>query len=244
MKLHNLLAGILSSILLSYPVYGDSGKELDMIAEGGRLYDKWWREYALPKPGKTHPAYPAEAKQKGADTWRCKECHGWDYRGREGVYSKGSHHTGFKGIADYAGRDTAEILQILKDETHKFDSVMREYGLLRLALFVAKGQADISQHVDAETGKVAGNTDIGKRIYRDNCIRCHGATGQHLNFGDATNPEYVGTVAGKNPWEAIHKIRNGHPGAFMMGKPMPNMNKVISFNEQLDLLAFLQTLPE
>ena len=42
------------------------------IAEGGRLYDKWWQEYDLRKPTSTHPAYPSSGKKAGSTTWRCK----------------------------------------------------------------------------------------------------------------------------------------------------------------------------
>ena len=80
-------------------------------------------------------------------------------------------------------------------------------------------------------------------IFNDSCKECHGRDGRERNFKDKKNPEYVGTVANKNPWEAMHKLRNGHPGAFVMGDAMPNMNEEISFQEQLDLLAYLQTLP-
>ncbi|MDP2727915.1 MAG: hypothetical protein Q8P59_10275, partial [Dehalococcoidia bacterium] len=52
------------------------------VAKGGRLYDEWWEE----APGATEPKgdQPLWATQttntrKGTDTWRCKECHGWDY---------------------------------------------------------------------------------------------------------------------------------------------------------------------
>ena len=34
----------------------------------------------------------------GADTWRCKECHGWDYAGKDGAYGSGDHRTGIVGV--------------------------------------------------------------------------------------------------------------------------------------------------
>ncbi len=54
------------------------------ISRGGQLYDKWWAVIEADAPKTTHPAYPAAGKKKGSTTWRCKECHGWDYKGRDG----------------------------------------------------------------------------------------------------------------------------------------------------------------
>ncbi|MDP2660197.1 MAG: hypothetical protein Q8R28_05670, partial [Dehalococcoidia bacterium] len=72
------------------------------VAKGGRLYDTWWKE----APGASAPTgdQPLWATQttntrKGTDTWRCKECHGWDYGGKDGAYGSGSHKTGFVGVS-------------------------------------------------------------------------------------------------------------------------------------------------
>ena len=66
------------------------------IARGGMLYDKWYEVIEAGKPAKSHPAYPKDKKyaEKPGSNWRCKECHGWDYRGRDGAYASGKHgHT-------------------------------------------------------------------------------------------------------------------------------------------------------
>src|SRR3989338_7187253 len=68
------------------------------VDRGGVLYDSWYGALGKEAPKETHPAYPKAGKQKGATTWRCKECHGWDYKGASGVYSKGGHYTGIPGI--------------------------------------------------------------------------------------------------------------------------------------------------
>lgn len=224
-----------------YPVYAES--DTDIVAEGGRLYDKWWEEYDLKKPSLTHPSYPARGQKKGADTWRCKECHGWDYKGVQGAYGKGSHYTGIRGISRYAGKPESKILAILKNATHRFDDVMLDYGLLRIARFVSKGQVDISAKIDKNRKVIGGDLRRGKQIFNDSCKECHGRDGRERNFKDRHNPEYIGTVANKNPLEVMHKIRNGQPGAFVMGDSMPHMNGDLSLREQLDLLAYMQSLP-
>ena len=49
------------------------------IARGGQLYDNWMDVLELDPPPGRHPAYSAAGQKDGAATWRCKECHGWDY---------------------------------------------------------------------------------------------------------------------------------------------------------------------
>lgn len=230
-------------LLLPWPALAEDEAGTEVIAEGGRLYDKWWEEYDLKKPSSTHPAYPSIGKQKGASTWRCKECHGWDYRGKDGAYGKGGHFTGIRGITAYTGREPNAILAILKNNTHQYDKVMLDYGLLRIALFVSKGQFDISPYLEKTSKKVNGDIKHGQSVFKKHCADCHGEDGRERNFNTRQDPEYVGTVASKNPWEAMHKLRNGHPGAFVMMDAMPNMLSEIDTQAQIDLLAYLQTLP-
>ena len=79
----------------------------DTIA-GGRLYDKWWKVASnATAPVTNHAKWPASNTTiTGADTWRCKECHGWDYQGVDGKYgyadltdpTTGKHYSGIRGF--------------------------------------------------------------------------------------------------------------------------------------------------
>ena len=86
------------------------------ITNGGRLYDDWqWatgNRQALP-----HPAYPTKAYYANVPsvTWRCRECHGPDYKGEDGQFAKGNHATGIKGIRAMAGADPVQNLGELLD---------------------------------------------------------------------------------------------------------------------------------
>lgn len=53
---------------------------------GGKLYDKWWTVLGVDAPTEDQPLWKTQTTntRTGADTWRCKECHGWDYKGVEG----------------------------------------------------------------------------------------------------------------------------------------------------------------
>ena len=85
------------------------------IARGGKLYDKWFKTNSTEAPKIANPAYPDSGKYKGkkASDWRCKECHGWDYAGKDGAYSSGKHFTGFKGILQARTLDSSKLDSIL-----------------------------------------------------------------------------------------------------------------------------------
>lgn len=210
----------------------------DEIAEGGRIYDKWWKELKLEKPSSTHPSYPATSKKQGASSWRCKECHGWDYKGAKGIYGQGSHATGIKGINSAKSMGTNEIVNVLKNNIHGYTNIMSNEALIKVARFIKYGQVDISKYINKKSKLAGGNLKHGKKIFIDSCKKCHGNDGRSINFKTNKNPEFVGTVAQHNPWEAIHKIRNGQPHT-----TMPNMNAKLDINMQIDLLTYLQSLP-
>jgi thiosulfate dehydrogenase len=213
-----------------------TGMKFAQLAMGGILYDNWPAELGI-RIDKTHPSYPAEGKKKGGSTWRCKECHGWDYKGKAGAYAKGSHYTGIKGIRAYANQDPEKIVTILKDETHALRKLLSDDAFEALSLFVAYGQVDTDLYINRTTKKSIGDPANGGRIYLTTCIKCHGLDGKEINFKDEKKPEYIGTVANKNPWETLHKIRWGHPGAQMISLLF------LELKEQLDVLSFCQTLP-
>ncbi|MCU7893105.1 MAG: hypothetical protein KZQ78_16535 [Candidatus Thiodiazotropha sp. (ex Ustalcina ferruginea)] len=122
-------------------------------AQGGRIYDNWMglvgrkeqlkRNLNITDFLKSHPAYPEEGKQKGFTTWRCKECHGWDYRGVDGAYSNGDRFTGISGVLGMAGRPVADILAIIRNRNHGYTKDMiDDQSANSLALFISEGLID------------------------------------------------------------------------------------------------------
>lgn len=217
----------------------DRATDVFSIARGGQYYDKWWAVIDADPPETTHPAYPAAGKKKGAVTWRCKECHGWDYKGAEGAYSKGSHFTGLKGITGMAGKDITEIANILRGEPHNYTrDLIPNKAMDRLALFVSAGQIEMDRYIDRSSKKAKGDAGRGAQIYQTVCATCHGFNGKEINFKSEENPEYIGTIANDNPWELLHKIRHGQPG-----EPMVAMI-TLPLQDLADIVAYAQTLPE
>jgi len=208
------------------------------VARGGQLYDNWMSVIEGEAPEGSHPAYPADGKKSGASTWRCKECHGWDYMGAAGAYASGSHHTGIKGVRGMAGMDPEEIHEIIMDDTHALtEDIMPHSAMEKLALFLSKGQIDMDRYIDRESKVARGSPRRGAAMYQTICSVCHGFDGKDINFKSEAKPEYVGTVCAKNPWEALHKIRFGQPGVGMVAMI------ALDIEDQVDLLAYCQTLP-
>ena len=214
-------------------------------SKGGMIYDNWWAALDRPSPTSTHPAYPESGKKSGAVTWRCKECHGWDYKGKDGKYAGGSHATGIKGIRAAAGRDPKEIAKLMRAAPHGYaPSMIGDAALERLAIFVSHGQHDTDDYIDDKTGEVRRGTvsradflERGRGIYQTTCAACHGFDGRRLNFGDYRKPAFIGTEARSNPWEVLHKIRNSHPGAEMINL------RAFPMAESTALLDYTRTLP-
>jgi len=205
------------------------------IARGAKLYDKWFKVIKAEKPKDTHSAWPASnTKKKGNTTWRCKSCHGWDYKGADGAYAKGSYKTGIKGINAMAGADTAKIIAVMNDDTHKLSGKMGDADYMDLAMFVSKGQIDMSKYIDSAAKAVkGGDAARGQDYFETMCTQCHGKNGDQPKDMKKTLAKQL-----SNPWEVMHKIFNGQPGEQMPG--LRTLDPQIT----IDIMAHLATLPK
>lgn len=219
-------------------LFGDS-------LRGGLLYDKWWKPLGLDAPEDDHPLWATQSSntRSGDTTWRCKECHGWDYKGAEGAYGSGSHFTGFVGVLQLAGADANQVLAALQGATnpdHDFSGVMDEQALIDLALFISQELVDYNQLIGDEKAALSNDLALGNDLYQETCSECHGPEGLAINFGKVvTDLDYVSGIANGNPWEFLHKSRFGQPGTDMPSA----IDSGWSLEEQGALLAFAQTLP-
>jgi len=232
------MLGLLAACCIVFAVGFSSvaaAKEMESsFARGAILYDKWYKVIKAEPPKEPHAAYPADKKyaKKAASNWRCKECHGWDYKGKDGAYASGKHHTGITGIDGMAGADPARVVAILKGDTHGYDGLMDEQDFVDLANFVTGGQVDMAKYIDPATKTVRGDRNKGEIYFNTTCAKCHGKDGLLPKDG-----EPLGAVVTSNPWEAMHKILNGQPG-----EQMPALR---AFDRQIvvDIMAHMATLP-
>lgn len=228
-----------ASPLMAHEKHGS--KDLsDPIKYGGQLYDNW------PKLMKAdlnadHPLYPAASKISGPTTWRCKECHGWDYIGKKGKYSKGSHFTGIDGIVGAGKKELSEIAGILSGdmEGHDLSQFMEKDEINALAMFIRNGLVEINSAVGGK-GEGLGDAVNGKLLFEAQCASCHATDGNSIDFkGKNDGVQGVGWYANKNPQETLHKIRWGHPGSYM---PSMVSDNGMSFKQTVDILTYSQTL--
>ncbi len=218
-----------------------------VASKGGLIYDKWWAVTGAMEPETDHPLWVLQDTnpRSGSTTWRCKECHGWDYKGKDGAYSKGSHYTGFPGVYDASQTQTeAQLLDVLTGSTdprHDFSPVLSEAALQDLVDFLKEYIIDDTKYINYDTKEaIAANVVSGKALYSQTCRGCHGSDGKRINFGSEEEPEYVGTLASGNPWETLHKIRFGNPGTSMPSAIAGGWG----IQNMIDVLGYAQTLPK
>jgi len=210
------------------------------LKNGAQLFDNWLKITGT-NPEGSHPLYPSEAKKSGTSTWRCKECHGWDYLGNKGRYSKGSHYTGITGVYLVRNQDPAIIYNSLAGENaqHDFSVYLSRSQTWNLVKFLREGQVAIEPAIDSQ-GQARGDSTQGRTLYTTNCSSCHEADGNGIDFkSDKDGVQGVGWLANDNPQESMHKIRWGHPGS-----DMPSMiaDKNLSDQDAIDILAYSQML--
>ncbi len=214
------------------------------LVRGGLLYDKWWNVNSGTAPTADHPLWDTRPDTEsntrtGSDTWRCKECHGWDYMGVEGAYGSGSHRTGFDGIYDSRNNGAIELANFLKTGDHDLSANLSDQDIADVVAFITGGLVDMNLYIDLSTKEANGDATNGETLYSGSgqCVVCHGADGKLIDFGDG---EGVGDLANGNPWETLHKIRFGHPGS---SPEMPSaVENGLSTDDQVDILTYCQTL--
>jgi len=226
-------------------------------AQGGQLYDEWWVAAGAQAPTSNHPLWAtrtpsANNTNTGSSTWRCKECHGWDYEGASGVYgdTASSHYTGFPGILAASGNAPIDVFCAIRsgsgiNPAHNFTTVLSDTQILHLTKFITASQTGTMPAGIINTGTlitdagapIGANAATGSTLYNGSLgcgsSNCHGANGdvQH---------EPLGLLSNESPWEAMHKMRFGHPGSIPV---MPSFSESNTLSELNNVLAYIQTLP-
>jgi len=216
------------------------------IVQGALLYDNWPAALGVQPPAGNMPIWDRQTTdtRSGADTWRCSECHGWDYRGAQGAYKTGSHFTGFPDVMTLAsGMTVDQIVAHLKgsdDPAHDFSKYMPDTSLTQLADFLKYGTIDDSHTIDPVSLKVKdGNLQNGQKLYTSVCATCHGTDGEKIVFRSEGVTQFLGTLAVSDPWQFLHRTRFGTAGTNMpVGYELG-----WTVADGRDILAYAQTLP-
>lgn len=231
------------------------------FVRGGLLWDKWWKANGADEPD-TNPLYPADQNamfrdppRDGSQTWRCKECHGWDYLGDEGFYGPGSSHfTGIEGVIGVAdslmtraeGDHTPEeLFDIIKfgipGEMSAFEGKLDDEDIWDLVKFLREGLIDNRTLVDYDSPDMNEpiapfDLDNGENLYNGGCADCHGIDGEGLAQFGTDGFGGLNALALGNPVETMHKMRVGQPGTFMPS----SIDMGWSLQDDLDVLAYMQ----
>jgi len=197
----------------------DSGTDLVV---GAQLYDKWYAVLGLPAPQGDMPIWSRQSTntRSGTETWRCSECHGWDYKGVNGAYAFGSHYTGFPSLilatADMTEEDIVAHLKGENDSAHDFSSYLDENAMGQVATFLKEGLIDDSEYIDSISLKVInGDLEHGNELYDSTCAECHGEDGMKIIFRTEGVDETLGDVANRDPFRFLHRTRFGVAGTEM-----------------------------
>jgi mono/diheme cytochrome c family protein len=239
-----LIFVITSALLFTASARAQTGTLGDPL-RGGLLYDSWFAVLGVDAPDGNHPLWSTQDtnSREGAQTWRCIECHGWDYQGADGVYGSGPHYTGFPGVMAAMEQPDIRLLRWLRgreNPAHDFSAYLSEKDLLDVIAFLRTSLVDYHAIINYETAASRGRDINGESLYNGVCALCHGEDGGQLNFGTAHQPEFVADIAVEDPWRFVHKVRFGHPDS-----DMPSGDAIgWSLAQVGDVLAYAQTLPQ
>ena len=220
------------------------GPQPDLVV-GAQLYDKWYAVLGIPAPQGDMPIWSRQSTntRSGAETWRCSECHGWDYKGVAGAYASGSHQTGFPSLilttANMTEDDIIAHLKGEKDQEHNFSNYLEENAMRQLSVFLKEGLIDDSEFIDSVSLKVIdGNLEHGEDLYNSTCAECHGEDGTTIIFRTEGVDETLGDVANRDPFRFLHRTRFG-----VAGTEMP-VGYELSWipSDGRDVLMYAQTL--
>lgn len=237
---------IIALLVVGSAVAAELTPSQDDIIQGAQLYDKWYAALGVDPPTGDMPIWNRQSTntRSGADTWRCSECHGWDYKGNQGEYQSGSHFTGFPNlyqlVPTLSADDIVNHLNGAIDPAHNFSPYLEDNSLRQLAVFLKSGIIDDSAYIDPISLHVM-NPDVahGKDLYQSTCSTCHGEDGKQIVFKIEGINEYLGSIANRDPWRFLHRTRFGVAGADM---PV-GLKLGWQPEDGRDILAYAQSLP-
>ncbi len=200
----HLAAAVMASLSV---VVAAHAADLLSGVRGGMRYDNWWVPAGLPEPQGNHPLYPQTGQQSGSATWRCAECHGWDYKGVSGAYASGPHYTGIPGVLG-STLTAGQMFDLIKNNHAYGQAGMPDQDINDIVEFLQNNLIDTAPFINA-SAEFVGDEAEGRFGYRgDNgyhtCLHCHG-----------DQPGDIRQLALDDPWQFMHKVRFSDPEAPM-----------------------------
>jgi mono/diheme cytochrome c family protein len=254
----------------------DASAQAEAAAEGGadvrggRAYDQWRADGSAkpfrPDDPKTEGVADGEGGPFGDGTlstkkgpllntghdYRLKNLHGWDLRGKAGIYGPKYMNKPYVLARDWLSSEEseAEIATLLcegDDEQPALCAVLERPAVDAIAAFIVRVRDgklprpeqifELSEGTPGNYRLVAGADPArGRQLYADRCVGCHGTNGTAILFDEG---EYtLGSHARQKAYEDWLKILNGHPGS-AMGRQARGPDAAAMASEIRDLLAAL-----
>lgn len=189
---------------------------------GGQLYDHFW----IIKQVNEIPEWVYT--EHSTTMLRCKACHGWDYRGSQGIYGDNYNPKDFAIDFDLAGSrgQSPQVLasRIMDTSIHPdYSEILTDEDIDDLVTFISQNMVDTKQFFDFDSAEgyykvqSGGDQNAGVDFINQNCIGCHGANADQIatdigrySLGSSMRIKY---------FETHHKVLYGAPGTNM--KPIP-----------------------
>lgn len=204
---------------------------------GGQLYSDWPRVLLFRGPFTKHPLWTGSAAALNTETWRCVNCHGWDYRGSAGVGGDLGVVPNVPGLRHLVGASRRTVADGIRHQNHGFAAEQLSADALSyLVGFLIDGQRAVVD-LAARARESGADVKAGAERYRDVCQVCHGPTGSQLNLGTERSPATLQTLAQTNPWKFLHGMRFGHAGvmpAFVLLEEAEFLNVLTYAARRLD----------
>jgi len=179
---------------------------------GAQLYDDWPQAMLQVGPFVRHPLWRGARNALARETWRCVNCHGWDFRGSDGVGGDLGPVPGVPGLRGLVGADRDTIRTLVRADRHGFaQQPLNVEALDYLVSFLARGQRETVELASRANELGADRVEGGQR-YATVCQLCHGPQGDLLNLGTERVPETISSLARRMPWKFLHAVRFGHGG--------------------------------
>lgn len=197
---------------------------------GGLLYDNWAKTLKKETPETMKDDKGNVIPNSGHD-FRCKNCHAWDYKGKDGIYGPKYQNKPYVSKVNLAKESkTHTIRQLAKaiklghgKEMPVYKDHISDEDIKHLATFlVAKltNTDEIFSLSEKSSTKYVLNDvsekekERGFRLYNASCESCHGSDGTKVMIDEAYT---LGSHSRQKAYEDHHKMKFGNPGTEMEG---------------------------
>ncbi|MDH5728219.1 MAG: hypothetical protein OEZ58_04470 [Gammaproteobacteria bacterium] len=214
---------------------GHDGLEPSHV-RGARIYDDFTIELDQVVAGPNPIVAIATSGPAGitdTDSWRCSQCHGFDYEGGVFSFNNGATNNLLE-LQDVRGRDEEFVIGLLFNgfdmwdgaavqNVHNYSALLTPQAMVDVADFVVNEIYDTHMYIRAPSSGSLGDMAEGNAVYNSlidaagvspivrvdgsgfNCVSCHGVDGLGVAGID------LRASAWNDPFQFLHRTNFGSP---------------------------------